>query len=112
MLRFALLSVLLAVVCTLPIDDDSASSGVDLTTGDSIEEYLAQFPEADFSPAYKGVHFFQWGERIAGKHLADIKTQTIVTNEFHGGVSQVIFSLTMTQTTEHSRESNMALWLV
>lgn len=72
MLRFALLSVLLAVVCTLPIDDDSAPSDVDSIGGGSIEEYLAQIPKADFSPTYKGVHFFQWGERIAGERSAEI----------------------------------------
>lgn len=75
MLRFALLAVLLAVVCTLSIDDESGLSNA----GGSIEEYLAQHTG--------GKDNFWFGKRVAGKCSAETRTQTTTTNNFDDNVS-------------------------
>lgn len=45
MLRFAVLTILLAVVCAVPINDEVKSADPDVIVVDSIEKYLAQNPE-------------------------------------------------------------------
>lgn len=47
MLRFAVLVILLAAVCAVPINDVAKSADVEVIVVDSIDEYLTQNPEIE-----------------------------------------------------------------
>lgn len=77
MWQIALFSVLLAIVCAVPINDGPESSDVELLVGDSIEKYLAQHPEIESLEEFEEIDaqdegrnvttVFRWGNRVAGE---------------------------------------------
>lgn len=90
MLRFALFAALFAVVCSIPINDKSKSSDVDVFVGGSITEFLAQNPEVKILDELDEIAFqsqngtissvFKWGHREAGKWNYNIWEEGTKTN--------------------------------